>query len=598
MRVINFKSLKISNFMSVGNDPIEITFKEGLNQIDGFNLDNPERKNAVGKSVIINSFFFALFGETVNKIKNEFLPNFNSKGKSIIELHFDVKTNNWEKSYSIRRQVKPSKVELFEGDTDITRDSIANTNRYICDLIQSNPTIHKCCDLMTIRETIPFMEMDSSDKRKFIEDIFSIDVFSSMMKDLKKLISENKSDMNISSGKLEEIRTSLGSLLEQKTKVEEHAKQRNDILKTKKDQINNKLNLLEKEIKSIKVKDLNQLKLDQDKFNKALDKVDNIINSERINISNFTLHIKEYQNFLKECDHIKFGDTCNKCHQDIPNTPEYLDNKRKDISQLLSIYVKNNENSQNTLNEYLDKKVKIKNKLQSIINDVSQTKIDINKLDSLKNNKKELQDQLKSIEVDLNYVVESVDTFTDSISKMKIRESEQELMFTNFKEKSADYDICKFILGEDGVKSFAIKKLLLLLNNSIENYLIKLGMNVRCKFDEYFDEVITTSNGKVFSYKNASGAEKKTLDFACALSFADMRRKINRVYSNLVFYDEVFDNALDEKGLDLIMKVVKERINANKLSIYVISHRKEMKNHIDGDTIELVKIKGVTKIKS
>jgi len=75
MKKIIYKTLKISHFLSVGGDEIEIEFQKGLNQIDGINSDIPDRKNGVGKTVIANAHFFALFGETINKIKSEFVRN-------------------------------------------------------------------------------------------------------------------------------------------------------------------------------------------------------------------------------------------------------------------------------------------------------------------------------------------------------------------------------------------------------------------------------------------------------------------------------------------------------------------------------------------
>ena len=49
MKNIKYKNLKISNFLSVGHDVVEIDFQKGLNQIDGINSDIPDRKNGVGK---------------------------------------------------------------------------------------------------------------------------------------------------------------------------------------------------------------------------------------------------------------------------------------------------------------------------------------------------------------------------------------------------------------------------------------------------------------------------------------------------------------------------------------------------------------------
>ena len=114
-----------------------------------------------------------------------------------------------------------------------------------------------------------------------------------------------------------------------------------------------------------------------------------------------------------------------------------------------------------------------------------------------------------------------------------------------------------------------------------------LGMTMRCKFDEYFYEQITNDRGAEISYWNFSGGERRTVDLACSWSFKDIKRKIVGVSSNVEFLDEYVDAAFDERGLDLLIEALKNRIDKHDLSCYAISHRKEMSKHVDGETINL-----------
>jgi uncharacterized protein YydD (DUF2326 family) len=52
MKRINFKTIVIKNFLSVGEEPITVSFNKGLHIITGENKDKPERRNAIGKSTI------------------------------------------------------------------------------------------------------------------------------------------------------------------------------------------------------------------------------------------------------------------------------------------------------------------------------------------------------------------------------------------------------------------------------------------------------------------------------------------------------------------------------------------------------------------
>lgn len=49
MKRINFTKLSIKNFLSIGNEPVEIKFKEGMNIITGVNKDEEDIKNGAGK---------------------------------------------------------------------------------------------------------------------------------------------------------------------------------------------------------------------------------------------------------------------------------------------------------------------------------------------------------------------------------------------------------------------------------------------------------------------------------------------------------------------------------------------------------------------
>jgi DNA repair exonuclease SbcCD ATPase subunit len=274
MRKILYKKLCGQNFLSIGNDQIVIDFQSGFNLITGNNIDNPDRKNAVGKSSIAELFYYGLFGKTIRDIKKEFIINNITKGKGKIELTFDVETDNDTQTYTIKRQVKPSSVTLLRGEEDITKDSIANTDKFICDLIGSNPVICRSCDILSLSDNIPFMAKKPEEKRKFINDIFSLEVFGKMSNELKNLIRENKSDMNISSAKLEEIDNTLETLNRQQEDYQKKVQEREEILEQKRKEIQEKIDETVEKIAKISITDVSTIQLEQEKYHEAWRKLD------------------------------------------------------------------------------------------------------------------------------------------------------------------------------------------------------------------------------------------------------------------------------------------------------------------------------------
>ena len=49
MKYVEFKELKIQNFLSVGDTPVCVEFKKGLHIVTGINRDKEDRRNGVGK---------------------------------------------------------------------------------------------------------------------------------------------------------------------------------------------------------------------------------------------------------------------------------------------------------------------------------------------------------------------------------------------------------------------------------------------------------------------------------------------------------------------------------------------------------------------
>ena len=181
MKYINFNNLTITNFLSIGNEPVEIDFKQGLNIITGINKDKEDRRNGVGKSTIADAIHFAIFGETIRELPKNFIINNTNKKGTIVQLTFSVNESNKIKNYKIIRQLKPTKCYLFVDDEDLTESTIPNTNKKIKSILNSSPEVFQNCVIMSLNTTLPFMAQKKVEKRKFIEGILNLEIFSDML---------------------------------------------------------------------------------------------------------------------------------------------------------------------------------------------------------------------------------------------------------------------------------------------------------------------------------------------------------------------------------------------------------------------------------
>jgi DNA repair exonuclease SbcCD ATPase subunit len=590
MKRVIYKNLRGKNFLSIGNDEIVIDFKEGLSLITGDNIDLPERKNGIGKSSICELFFYALFDKTIRDIAKPLIVNNVTKGKGNVELEFDVIDEQGSKSYVIKRQVKPSKVELYCNGEDITNDSIKNTNDYICELIGSNAVLCKSCDILSLSDNTPFMAKKPEDKRKFINDIFSLEVFGKMLKDLKSMVTENNKDISVTNTKLSEVKNTIELLERQKAEYDKKIKEQEEIIKSKRETLEKNIIDTEKSISLIKIGEVDTLKDEKVKYEKGLVKLDE-------KFSNINSKISEQETLMrlkkKEIDSFSEvnGVKCDKCLQDISHT--HIEHLQKLKEECEEQYESIKDVLSGLLNERVvirDNKIKIKNKIDDIYNKIQIHKSEEQKLEYLKKNLEQYKKSLETLEDDFK-----IPEFKSDIEHIIKRKDDAEKELTILRRNESDYEICKFILGDDGVKSFIIKRLLDMLNKNIQKYITDLGMKMRCHFDEFFEDKMTNEKGKEISYWNLSGGERRTVDLACAWAFKDMRRAISGVYSNVEFVDEIYDSAFDSRGFDLLIESTKKRIANNNLAIYAISHRKETLKHIDGDIVFLEKENGVTR---
>ena len=219
MKKINFKKISIVNFLSVGDEPVTVEFNKGLHVITGSNKDKPDRRNAIGKSTIADAIYFAIFGETLREIKKDLIPNNLTNGKTHIELDFQLDSPKGINEYKLIRTLSPSKVTVFKDGVDQTRDSIKNTTKYICKVLSASPAIFQNCVIMTVNNAIPFMAKNKVEKRKFIEDIFGMEIFSTMLSALRNEYNDLSREHDTELTKLEEVEKSYTNYCDQKDKI-------------------------------------------------------------------------------------------------------------------------------------------------------------------------------------------------------------------------------------------------------------------------------------------------------------------------------------------------------------------------------------------
>jgi len=593
MKKVNFKKLSIVNFLSVGDEPVTIEFGKGLHVITGKNKDKPDRRNAIGKSTIADALYFAIFGETLRELKKDLIPNNLTNGKTHIELDFELDSPKGKNNYKIIRTLSPSKVLIFKDGVDRTRDSIKNTTAYINSVLSASPSIFQNCVIMTVNNAVPFMAKNKIEKRKFIEDIFGMEIFSTMLATLRNEYNDISRDHDTQLTKLEEIDKAYKNYEDQKERILQTRKDKKEkYLGRQKDNTQEKKKL---ESELDKIQEVNITKVEG-----QISSLEEAVNDQDIRIESNLEAVARNKAIAAERKerYKKMGTEEEKCPVCLRPMEEHdaklIDKEKAHLKEFIHEAIGNIKNYSDELKELKIRKDRFLKAINECRNKISEAKLEEQNKKNIEQRIYQLDKWQEELESDLE-AIQSTDTDFDSlVIETKQRVDRLSKKVKELRGELAKLDIVKYVVSEEGVKSYIVNKLLELLNSKLLHYLKRLDSNSICIFNEYFEEEILNEKNKVCSYFNFSGAERKSIDLACLFTFSDIRRLQGGVRYNIAIYDELFDSSFDEKGIELITTILQDRVEELDECSIVISHRKESIKAVTGDVIYLEKENGIT----
>jgi DNA repair exonuclease SbcCD ATPase subunit len=239
-------------------------------------------------------------------------------------------------------------------------------------------------------------------------------------------------------------------------------------------------------------------------------------------------------------------------------------------------------------------KAKILDAIKKGQNSINQSVLTKQQLENDQSRLSQLTIYNKQVEQDLLHLSDTSSTVDNLIKETETKLQQVEEKVNGLKRITNLLDTVKFVVSEEGVKSFIVKRILTLFNSKLTSYLKRLNSNAIISFNEYFEESIINDKGKETTYFNFSGAERKVIDLAIMFSFIDMLSLQGNIFYNIQFYDELLDTSLDETGVELVLRLLNEFVDKNNFGVYVISHRKECARLVNGDIIFLEKSNGLT----
>jgi DNA repair exonuclease SbcCD ATPase subunit len=465
MKKIVFEKVRLQNFLSFGNTPIEFEYKNGVTFVTGWNKDK-NTGNGVGKTtLLVESISFALFGETYRKIVQSDVVNSHNKDECVVELWFTVNTQ----PYKIVRSVKPNKLYLYKGQDDISK-TVTETNKDVLNILGISKQIFNNTLVMTNDAKNKFLDQTKDLKTKFVEGILSLEVFGKMMEQAKKDYNDYTKVVDKSQIVLDELYKSIDNDKRYSTEWQE-----------KKDRQISSLELQIKQAKSSSPVDntdtINQLKQKVDDISQRIDDLTTKINNVNIKKAGIETEHKNRKEQVRKFDQIKLEcPTCKRPYGE--HDPAQIEEEKQNAIKLA-------EESWTELQRY----EKAIDKGQKDVRTLKMDKADlVGKINDLTEQQQAFTIAQSAIN-DLTNKLNDIATQQNPFDK-KIEEQTEKSIVLTTKHKELEKELAireaiRFVASNQGVKAIIINKILDTLNDRLAYYLMRLNSPYTCKFNEF-----------------------------------------------------------------------------------------------------------------
>lgn len=570
-----FKTLELRNFLSFGNSSQLIELNEqGTVTVTGENIDQGG-SNGAGKTTIINAVCYALYNKPFDNISLQRLVNSTNSLKNTqmeVRLTFEKDGIDYE---VYRARGEEYRIEIRKDGEDITPGKgVIECDALIEDVIGISYELFTKTIIFS-GNAQAFLQLPVNQQRNQIEELFNITMLSEKAALLKEKLRQTEQDIKIADA----------VCAQQQVAIDLHAKH----LKEAETRITRWEETTAAEISTIEktLRDLEEVDFDGEKKlhdERAELKEQGSYLATRIaplkkDQQHLTRHVEK---ILSEQEHLAEA-KCPYCTQQFPDAPAKLELIEQDIElsgdKLLEV--------EERLTEFMADQEKLKVRLGEVEAAIKHTNLDAllkarENSATLRQKQKMLADaenpHIEAFENLLNESIDAVDTAKSDALRRRL--DHQNFLLKLLTDKNSF------------LRRRIINQTIPFLNGRLNFYTQTLGLPHVVKFDA--DMSCTVAEfGRELDFGNLSAGEKKRVNTAMALAFRDVLHHLH-AKTNLLLIDEL-DGALDQNGIDSIIRILKEKARDEGLSVFVISHHPSIQGRLDQD-LKIIKENGFSRV--
>jgi len=570
-----FKSLSLKNFMSVGNAESTIELDcQGTVTVTGENLDNGG-SNGAGKTTIINALCYALYNKAFDAITLQRLVNTTNALKNTqMEVRLVFEKNGCE--YEVfRARGTDYKIEITKDGEDITPGKGAvECDALLVDIVGISYELFTKTIIFS-GNSPAFLQLPLFQQRNQIEELFNITMLSEKATILKEKIKATEQDIKVQEAVCKQ----------QESAVELHKRQVKEaesrVLRWESQRVS--------EIEEIEETLLivGQIDFDAEKARHAernLLKQDGAYLAAKLApLKKDHQHLSQaVQKLIAEHSHLEDA-TCPYCAQSFPDAPSKIALVDADIQTKGSKLLEVEEKVQD-----FGAKLRDANSKLGIVEGAIQYQ-DLDELLSARENAQGLRAKATELKIAVNPHIEA----REKLSSGKVLEVEYLRVDDMRKRLDHQQFLLKLLTDKNSfLRRRIINKTIPFLNNRLNHFTNALGLPHIVKFDADMSCTVTEF-GRELDFGNLSAGEKKRVNTSMALAFRDVLHHLH-AKTNLLMIDEL-DGALDQPGIDGIIRILKEKSRDENLSVFIISHHPSIVGRLDRN-LRVVKENGFTSI--
>jgi len=557
-----FKNIEFDGFQSLGTGKLEL-INLGTCLIKGVNNSSDKcTSNGSGKSSLVESICWCLFGKTANGISNDVVNKYYDKG-CFVKLNIDVDNQSYTIIRSIKHKQYGTSLSIYLDDEIISARNKTDTNKLIEQLIHIDFNMFLQLIYLSQGQVNRFTNYTPKVRKEILENIYNvndnIDIFITKLKTKESQIKQTLENYN---DKLIELNSTIkannNTITTMQTLIGTKEQQKNELEKYNSIISENKLSELEILIESIQVI-INGV-------TGKLSDTKTLYHNNHHTIKLYEQQLKSFKTDIQTYSNNKVCPTCNTILEDYENNEGIQKQKEilsKKIDRLTNLKQKllDENNKYNLLIDKLNEKIKL--------NENKKNKV-IMKLQTLKENYKKQIKKDNEIQTIVTYINEQnkliksmqidIDNNMNIVQETTIEKdiAENRLAIISHIVKLSNTHFKAYLLN--GIITTLNEELFNLSQSLFDNEIIILSGDTKLDImlnDKYYEQL--------------SGGEKNKVNIAIIIAQRKLAQQMNVLTTNLVIADEIFDG-LDDMSFNIVMDILSDEIQDID-SLLLISHR-------------------------